>query len=521
MRYKRLLFGLMASVFVPMASFAQDSAGIEGGLSLGATIGQTESKDEPHVIGRAFLQYPIASFLRGDLGMGFGRTSGKDYHAIVFPFDHRFVIGPTSKKTLSPFVYVGIGAFQYDVGTRHPPQSTKANGWTGVIPLGAGVKYRISSQRAIQFNAGYNYLMTDELNGLKAGRKDAYWEIMLGLVSVGGGTASAPPDDDRDGLSNEQEKQFKTNPKVADTDGDGLLDGVEVNQYSSDALVPDTDGDGLTDGAEVNTHKTSPTKPDTDGDGLADGTEVNTHRTDPLKMDTDGDGLADGAEVNSHRTDPLKPDTDGDGLADGAEVNSHRTDPLKMDTDGDGLADGTEVNTHRTDPLKVDTDGDGLADGAEVNTHRTDPLKVDTDGGSIADGVEVSRGSNPLQAKDDRRLEVEVGRALTLEGIVFETGSAVISPASEQILEEAYNTLSQMSDIVVEIRGYTDNVGSRSSNMTLSQNRAEAVRANLVAKGIAASRITAKGFGPDSPVAPNDTPDNRLKNRRIEFFRTK
>ena len=126
-----------------------------------------------------------------------------------------------------------------------------------------------------------------------------------------------------------------------------------------------------------------------------------------------------------------------------------------------------------------------------------------------------------MQAKDDRRLEVEVGRALTLEGIVFETGSAVISPASEQILEEAYNTLSQMSDIVVEIRGYTDNVGSRSSNMTLSQNRAEAVRANLVAKGIAASRITAKGFGPDSPVAPNDTPDNRLKNRRIEFFRTK
>ena len=116
---------------------------------------------------------------------------------------------------------------------------------------------------------------------------------------------------------------------------------------------------------------TDPLKADTDGDGLSDGGEINTYRTDPLKADTDGDGLSDGEEANAHRTDPLKADTDGDGLSDGEEINTYRTDPLKADTDGDGLNDGAEVNTHRTDPLKADTDGDGLSDSVEGPTIST------------------------------------------------------------------------------------------------------------------------------------------------------
>jgi outer membrane protein OmpA-like peptidoglycan-associated protein len=165
-----------------------------------------------------------------------------------------------------------------------------------------------------------------------------------------------------------------------------------------------------------------------------------------------------------------------------------------------------------------------LSDGAEVNTHKTNPNKADTDDGSVNDGTEVANNTNPLDGSDDVKkpaLEVEVGKAIVLEGVVFKTGSAVIEPASEEILMKAFNTLSENKDLQVEIRGYTDNVGNRKSNLRLSQRRADSVKGWLVNKGIAADRIGAKGYGPDNPVASNKTADGRQKNRRIEFFRTR
>ena len=73
----------------------------------------------------------------------------------------------------------------------------------------------------------------------------------------------------------------------------------------------------------------------------------------------------------------------------------------------------------------------------------------------------------------------------------------------------------------MEIRGYTDNTGKKTANMKLSQSRAESVKAWLVKKGIAADRITARGYGPDNPIADNKTKEGRAQNRRIEFFRVK
>jgi outer membrane protein OmpA-like peptidoglycan-associated protein len=142
----------------------------------------------------------------------------------------------------------------------------------------------------------------------------------------------------------------------------------------------------------------------------------------------------------------------------------------------------------------------------------------------VNDGTEVANNTDPLNAADDVKkpaLEVEVGKAIVLEGVVFKTGSAVIEPASEEILGKAYNTLNENQGLQVEIRGYTDNVGNRKSNLRLSQRRADAVKAWLVKQGIAADRIGAKGYGPDNPVASNKTADGRQKNRRIEFFRTR
>jgi outer membrane protein OmpA-like peptidoglycan-associated protein len=202
------------------------------------------------------------------------------------------------------------------------------------------------------------------------------------------------------------------------------------------------------------------------------------------------------------------------------------------DKDGDGLSNEDE-KAHGTNSKIADSDGDGLTDGSEVLTHETDPLKADSDsdGGSVNDGIEVARGTNPGLADDDvakpeavpatETQPAEVGKAIVLEGVVFETGSSSISPASEAILNKAFNTLNEHGEIVVEIRGHTDNTGSRVANLKLSQARAEAVRAFLETKGIAGHRMIAKGVGPDQPIADDSTLEGRQKNRRIEFVRTK
>jgi outer membrane protein OmpA-like peptidoglycan-associated protein len=222
---------------------------------------------------------------------------------------------------------------------------------------------------------------------------------------------------------------------------------------------------------------------------------------------------------------PVTLDTDGDGLLDSDEINTYNTNPFRADTDNDGLKDGEEILTNKTNPLNPDTDGDNLTDGDEVLKYKTNPLDPDTDHGSIKDGIEVGRGTNPLNPADDvpkkEEIKMEIGKSIVLEGIVFKTASAEISPASTAILEKAYNTLNQNTEIVVEIQGHTDNVGKKTYNMKLSSARANSVKEYLVQRGISANRITTKGFGFDKPIDSNKTSEGRQKNRRIEFFRIK
>ncbi|MGB1250793.1 MAG: protein kinase domain-containing protein [Candidatus Promineifilaceae bacterium] len=90
-----------------------------------------------------------------------------------------------------------------------------------------------------------------------------------------------PNDRDGDGLSNESELEFGSNPDLADTDGDGLLDGAELLKYGSDPTKIDTDGDGLLDGPEVTRWLTNPNSADTDNDGINDAIELE-NGTNPI-----------------------------------------------------------------------------------------------------------------------------------------------------------------------------------------------------------------------------------------------
>lgn len=476
-----VLLALLLLVTLPAPAQFKDQglgAGVSGGIAKGIMDG---TADKSSFIVRGFIRYPlVGSYVLGEFGYGVGRLTGTglDYTTELIPVDYRFLISPIPNDVFSPYIYAGIGGLHFEV--KNPSQvydaGSKLDGWTGIVPLGAGLPLALGENVALEASGGYNYTFSKDLNALAAGKKDAFWNASLGLVWRG---SSGSADPDGDGLTNDQEKQFGTDPK----------------------------------------------NPDSDGDGIKDGDEVNVYHTNPLKKDTDGDGLSDYDEIFKYHTDPLKVDTDGDGLSDYDEVMKYNTNPLKADTDVDGLTDGEEVAKYKTDPLKADTDGDGLNDGEEVLKYKTNPLKADTDGGSVSDGVEVQRGTNPLDPSDDvpkkEELKVEVGKSIALEGVTFATGSAKLTKESETVLEKAYNTLAQNPEVIVEIQGHTDNVGKRASNVKLSQGRADAVKAWLVAKGVAASRISTKGYGPDKPVALNTTADGRAKNRRIEFFRTK
>jgi len=100
----------------------------------------------------------------------------------------------------------------------------------------------------------------------------------------------------------------------------------------------------------------------------------------------------------------------------------------------------------------------------------------------------------------------------------FASGSSTIAGSSGLEVDNLSSILKAYQDIKVKIEGYTDSQGNAASNQTLSQKRAEAVRARLIAAGIPDARISTEGFGAANPVATNDTPEGRAENRRIEVI---
>ncbi|CAN7453978.1 OmpA family protein [Massilia sp. LjRoot122] len=101
--------------------------------------------------------------------------------------------------------------------------------------------------------------------------------------------------------------------------------------------------------------------------------------------------------------------------------------------------------------------------------------------------------------------------------IEFESGKAALTEAGMAVLDQMSAAMQKLKGVKVEVIGHTDNAGSRAGNLSLSQARAEAVKAYIVGKGIAADSIAVSGEGPDRPVADNRTPEGKARNRRIEF----
>jgi OOP family OmpA-OmpF porin len=103
--------------------------------------------------------------------------------------------------------------------------------------------------------------------------------------------------------------------------------------------------------------------------------------------------------------------------------------------------------------------------------------------------------------------------------INFDTDKATLKSDGSEVVQEIVKVLTKNPELRIAINGYTDNSGAKDHNLTLSENRALTVKNEIVKSGIAADRLTSKGFGQESPIASNDTEDGKAQNRRVELVK--
>jgi OmpA-OmpF porin, OOP family len=263
--------------------------------------------------------------------------------------------------------------------------------------------------------------------------------------------------------------------------------------------IPDQDKDGVADSADkcptVAGAESAQGCPDQDGDGVQDSED----KCPTLKGSADRQGC---------------PDTDGDGLDDAADKCPNEAGPVERqgcpakDADNDGVLDENDScpNEAGIPELKgcpaKDTDGDGVADHLDNCINQAGP----------ADNQGCPAAQKQLVVIKQDRIDIK-------DMVYFDSGAATIQARSNTLLDQMAKVLAEHPEIVkVIIEGHTDDRGAADFNRTLSQQRAEAVKAYLVKKGVAAERLEARGFGPDRPVQPNTTSAGRAANRRVDFI---
>ena len=238
----------------------------------------------------------------------------------------------------------------------------------------------------------------------------------------------------------------------------------------------------------------------------------------------------------------LPKDADGDGVLDAADQCPNTPAGTAVDatgcpkdTDGDHVLDAADrcPNTPAMTPVDAhgcpqDADGDGVTDsldtcpntpvGTSVDTHG---CPVDLDGDGVINDNDKCPGT-PAGTKVDAvgcRALFDGGARLVLQGVNFATGKATLLPESQVILDGVAASLQNNPNVAVEVGGHTDNTGRRATNVKLSEARANAVRDYLISKGVTEGLLTAKGYGPDQPVADNTSVAGRAANRRVELTR--
>lgn len=244
-------------------------------------------------------------------------------------------------------------------------------------------------------------------------------------------------------------------------------------------------------------------------------------------------------------------DSDGDGVRDdddrcantaaGTEVDGTG---CMVDGDHDGVADKQDRCPNTPAARRVDANGceaDGDRDGVVNDLDRcpntpagmkvnANGCEADADIDGVTDSKDACPGSRPgdkvdengcLALSEDAFPEASdfsvTADTFVLRGVTFEYDASILTDDARVVLKGVAATLRERPELHVEIGGYSDNRGTVPYNTELSRQRAEAVREFLLQQGVAQANVTAKGYGPDKPIADNNTEEGRAKNRRVEL----
>ena len=199
--------------------------------------------------------------------------------------------------------------------------------------------------------------------------------------------------------------------------------------------------------------------------------------------------------------------------------------PAPIDTDGDGVFNCKDKCPNTSKGVSVgangcprDTDGDGVPDYLDEcpNTPKGVPVDAkgcpkDTDGDGVLDYLDECPNT-------PKGAEVNTVGCWILTGVKFDTNKAEIKTIYAAKIDKVVDVLNKYQDIRIEVQGHTDNIASKEYNQKLSEKRDCAVRDYIIKKGIAAGRVSTKGFGLTKPIASNNTKEGRANNRRVQLM---
>jgi outer membrane protein OmpA-like peptidoglycan-associated protein len=295
--------------------------------------------------------------------------------------------------------------------------------------------------------------------------------------------------------------RFLSDFEIAAGGGPGLTSGLGTPDFRgllSLAFTPeqklDRDHDGIVDSEDA----CLDVKGVADPDPTRNGCPVIVPIAPP--SDRDGDGILDDVDAcpdvkgvpdpdpKKNGCPPPPPDRDGDGIPDAVDA----CPDVKGVADPDPQKNGC--------PPPSDRDGDGIVDAEDACPDEKGPRDPDP-----------AKNGCPMVHVSDKEVVI-------LEQVQFDTGKATIKPVSDTLLDQVAAVLQSHDELArMEVQGHTDSTGSAGLNKRLSQERAEAVMNALVTRGVDKGRLTAKGYGPDVPIADNASEEGRQKNRRVQF----
>jgi outer membrane protein OmpA-like peptidoglycan-associated protein len=256
-----------------------------------------------------------------------------------------------------------------------------------------------------------------------------------------------------------------------------------------------------------------------------------------LLKDSDKDGVPDkedkcpktpkGTAVDANGC-PL--DRDGDGILDAVDkcpdVKGTAATQGCPDKDKDGITDADDKCPDVFGVVAMkgcpDQDGDGITDADDLCPTEKGDISMkgcpDKDGDKLADNTDQCPDvAGPIENKGCPYEKDQVAIMEKADNVYFELGKDVIQNNYSDALNQVAELMKKNPNYTLEIAGHTDNTGDAAKNMDLSQRRANTIKKYLETKGIDEKRLTAQGFGDTRPLVPNDSEENKAKNRRVEF----